>query len=137
MKTDSDYTLAHLYETHDIHHVVAGFGTDVAGELGVQSLYTAQYTNRHALLLMAFGLINEVVHNVGEQDQRMRAIVRGWLIGKTGRVLFGVDWKKMWHLPLTEVRAQLDIDLDAIDGMLDENVGKFLDMHKRALAAAA
>ncbi len=34
---------AHLYETHDVWHAVTGFGTDVAGELGLQAFGLAQF----------------------------------------------------------------------------------------------
>jgi ubiquinone biosynthesis protein Coq4 len=34
------------YETHDIWHVVTGFHTDVAGELGLQAFYLAQFPGR-------------------------------------------------------------------------------------------
>lgn len=40
--TDIDWLSAHLYETHDLWHVVTGFGPDVAGELGLQAFYAAQ-----------------------------------------------------------------------------------------------
>jgi hypothetical protein len=34
---------AHLFETHDLWHVVTGFDTDVAGEAGLQAFYLAQF----------------------------------------------------------------------------------------------
>ena len=39
---EGKYVRAHLYETHDLWHVVTGFGTDVPGELGLQAFYQAQ-----------------------------------------------------------------------------------------------
>jgi len=41
--TELEFFRAHLYETHDIFHVVTGFSTDVAGELGLQAFYLAQF----------------------------------------------------------------------------------------------
>ena len=41
--SDFDYVRAHLRETHDVWHPVTGFDTDVAGELGLQAFYLAQF----------------------------------------------------------------------------------------------
>ena len=40
--TDAEYVRAHLLEVHDIWHVLTGFGTQVAGELGLQAFSLAQ-----------------------------------------------------------------------------------------------
>lgn len=115
--TDAEYIMAHLYETHDIYHVVTGFGTDVAGELGVQGFYAAQSPNPHALLLLGGGLFNTMLYNMNRQDAILKTIVRGWLLGKSSRILFGTNWNELWHLPLADVREQFGIRVEAVNAI--------------------
>jgi ubiquinone biosynthesis protein Coq4 len=104
------YIRAHLYETHDVWHVVTGFGTDVAGELGLQAFYLAQMPARLSVALVAGGLLNALFFHFDERDARMDAITRGWLLGKRAKPLFGVRWDELWSTPLDEVRKLLALE---------------------------
>jgi ubiquinone biosynthesis protein Coq4 len=112
------YVQAHLVETHHLWHVVTGFGTDVAGELGLQAFYLAQIPGRLPSAMLAAGFLNMLVHSFEDRDRRMRAIVRGWLLGKRSRPLFGVRWDDHLERPLDEVRRSLGLELDAVDAVL-------------------
>ncbi len=109
-KDDFDYVRAHLYETHDIWHVVTGFDTDVAGELGLQGFYYAQIPSPLSTVLIAAGMLNTAIRGFGEHDVRMREIVRGWLMGRRATPLFGTRWAEQWERPLADIRAELKID---------------------------
>jgi len=106
------YISAHLYETHDIWHVVTGFEPDVAGELGLQAFYLAQFPAKLPLLLFSAASLNTVLYAYGDARRRMNAMVRGWILGRRAKQLFGVDWKHMWSEPLVNVRAQLNVKID-------------------------
>ena len=112
---DDTYLRAHLYETHDIWHAVTGFHTDVAGELGLQAFYLAQIPSRLSSAILAGGFINTVAYAFTERDARMRQVVRGWILGKRAKNFFGVDWASLWSTPLEDVRAQLGVEIDAVD----------------------
>jgi ubiquinone biosynthesis protein COQ4 len=116
--TSREFLRAHLYETHDIWHVATGFATDVAGELGLQAFYLAQLPTRLAPALLAGGLFNTMLFAWGDRDRRMRAIVRGWLLGRRARSLFGVAWAGEWSTPLAEIRSRLRLETDAIESAL-------------------
>jgi len=105
----ADFTRAHLFETHDIWHVVTGFKTDLAGELGLQAFYLAQLPARLSPLLLAVGMANTLIYGFADKDVRMDAIAHGWRLGKQSRQLFGQDWTQMWAAPLSQVRAHLGI----------------------------
>ncbi|MDB4966735.1 MAG: hypothetical protein JWN44_2424 [Myxococcales bacterium] len=122
------YVRAHLYETHDLWHVATGFATDVAGELGLQAFYLAQMPGRLPSAILAAGFVNTLVHNFDDRDRRMRAIVRGWLLGKRSRLLFGVRWDDYLERPLADVQRLLGLDVDAVDDILpsDEPVQSLL-----------
>lgn len=100
---------AHLYETHDLWHVVTGFDTDVAGELGLQAFYLAQFPARLAAAILAIGFINTFLYAFDERDARTDAIARGWQLGKAARPFLAVRWADLWTLPLAEVRARLGV----------------------------
>ena len=102
---------AHLYETHDVWHVVTGFGTDVAGELGLQAFYAAQFPARLALAILSGGLLNTIVDPkaMTDADRRMDAIAAGWAMGRAARPLFGYRWAEHWGRPLEEIRRELGV----------------------------
>jgi ubiquinone biosynthesis protein Coq4 len=114
----ADFVRAHLFETHDIWHVVTGFKTDLAGELGLQAFYLAQLPARLAPLLLAIGMANTLVYNFDDRDARMDAIAHGWRLGKRARPLFGQDWTALWTTPLADVRARLGLEAAAADASL-------------------
>jgi ubiquinone biosynthesis protein COQ4 len=114
---EGTYVLAHLYETHDIWHVVTGFDTDVAGELGVQAFYSAQLDGALPRLLLIGGLINAGLLHRSDWGRRLDALARGWTLGKRATALFGVAWDELWTAPLADVRRGLGLDpLDSEPG---------------------
>ncbi len=113
-----NYAIAYLYDSHDVWHVVTGFPTDVAGELGLQAFYLAQFPARLAAMILLSGFANTLFVNFDDRDARMTAITRGWLLGKRASSLFGVRWSDLWSTPLTDVRARLSLDLPAVDSQL-------------------
>jgi ubiquinone biosynthesis protein COQ4 len=119
-RNDSDvgYLCDHIRESHDLWHVVTGFDTDVAGELGVQALYVAQLRAPFGLLLLALGLMNSLATTPHERDHRMRAVVRGWLLGKRARPLFGVPWADLWGVRVETLQRAFGLEAAEIDRFL-------------------
>jgi ubiquinone biosynthesis protein COQ4 len=56
VKDDISYIALRRSQTHDIHHVVTGFGTDPAGELGLQAFQLAQLRSPIAIAILTAGL---------------------------------------------------------------------------------
>jgi len=100
---------AHLYETHDIWHVVTGFGTDVVGELGLQAFYQAQIPGPLPSLLLAVGFLRSALFDKELTVPFMEALVQGWGMARASRPLFGVRWDELWTVPLADVRRELGI----------------------------
>ena len=99
------YVQAHLIETHDIWHIVCGFETDEAGELGLQAFYLAQLGTQLSSVLIGGGFLNSAFLAQEDTDNRMNEIIRGWKMGKSAKQLFGTDWNKYWNTPLEEIRS--------------------------------
>ncbi len=119
-RTDEEYVRAHLLESHDVWHVLTGFSTDVPGELGLQSFSLAQLGSPFALAVLVGGLTNTLLYAFSQREARMRAIVRGWLLGQRARLLFGAPWRQMWDAPMTQVRQRYGLDLAQVDAWLDD-----------------
>jgi ubiquinone biosynthesis protein Coq4 len=111
LPSDSDiaFMRAHMYETHDVWHAVTAFGTDVAGELGLQGFYAAQTPGGLPLVLIAMGFLNAVLFARSDRERRFQAVVDGWQMGKRAESLFGVRWDELWARPIDEVRALLGV----------------------------
>jgi ubiquinone biosynthesis protein COQ4 len=107
---DVDYVVAHLYETHDLWHVVTGFDTDPAGEAGLQSFYLAQQRAYLPLFVLSAILLNTAVFAYEEKERRVDAVVSGWTRGKRARALFGLDWAAQIERPLVDVRRELGLE---------------------------
>ncbi len=118
---DLEYIDAHLYETHDLWHVATGFGADVAGELGLQAFYLAQLPGRLAPLLILGGLVNAVLWERRDFVRRMRAVIRGFSMGRRARPLFGIDWRAHLHEPLHAFRASLGLPVEGAFGQAPES----------------
>ena len=138
VRTDFDFVRAHLRETHDVWHTVTGFGTDVAGELGLQAFYLGQFRAPLSALLLMVGFANTLFFSMDDKDARMREIARGWLLGRRARTFFGVRWADMWAEPLGDVRRRMSVDVDVLDRFLDEFVaGLPLSVARPTARAAA
>lgn len=110
---DHSYLRAHLYETHDVWHIVTGFQTDWKGEIGLQAFYLAQIPGPLAAALLAVGCLRLAAFEMESRDALMNEIVRGWQMGKRARPLFGVRWNELWTLSLEQVREQLGVTVTA------------------------
>ena len=91
--TEEDWILSHLFQTHDIWHVVTGWGNDMSGEVGLGGFYVAQLrAPSFFAFLFALVLLNTVFFARGTFGERMEALVAGYEAGKRAEPLLCVDW---------------------------------------------
>ena len=109
VSTPDDYAIVHLTETHDIWHVVTGFGNDEPGEIALVSFYCSHTGAPIFILLLAVALLNTALFNHRKTAARFEAIVEGWNAGKRARCLFGIDWSAQWQRPIGDIRRELDL----------------------------
>jgi len=111
-----DRFLDRMYATHDVWHVVTGWGNDETGEVGLGAFYLAQLDAPFFMFLFAFIALNTVFVAPSTLRERMDALVAGYQAGKKAEPLFGADWKTLWHVPLGDLRARLGITNDGVVG---------------------
>ena len=95
--------------THDIHHTVTGFATDLPGEVGVSAVYLAQIHQPVSLLYLCAVLL----HTMPEPALYGRALHRlqeGLQMGWKARNLLAQRWELGWERPLSDWREQLAIE---------------------------
>ena len=116
LEESGDFVAAHLFETHDLWHVVTGWGNDELGEVGLGGFYLAQFGAPLIGLLMALVLLNSVFFAPGTLRPRLDAFVSGYGMGRRAEPLFGLEWQELWALPLARVRERLGLDGAGIVG---------------------
>ena len=116
--TDDDVgrMLNHLYQTHDIWHVVTGWGNDLAGEVGLGGFYCAQLRSPTFFGYMLALIFLNVISRRADLDEIIAALTAGYRAGRAAEPLFGADWDVLFAMPLEEVRAHFAIDLHEIVG---------------------
>lgn len=103
--------LHHLYATHDLWHVLTGWGNDLDGEAGLAAFYCAQL-GAPPFFAVGFALLilNSVFFQPTTLRSRLEAWVAGWRAGRRAEPLFGLDWSELWGAPIVELRARLRLD---------------------------
>ncbi len=110
------WILHHLYQTHDIWHVITGWGNDLRGEVGLGGFYAAQLGNPAFFgYMMALVLLN-AIRRRADLGGVFEAFSAGYQAGKRTRPLFGVDWDELWSAPIDELREFFGIDGTAVVG---------------------
>jgi len=110
MDTPVAYAMAHVENTHDVWHVVAGFGSDTVGELGLQAFAMAQFPNLLGSFILGLAHLHGFKNERQDYSFMMDEMCRGWLLGKRARSLIGVRWEELWGTPLAEVQAMFGIE---------------------------
>jgi ubiquinone biosynthesis protein COQ4 len=97
-----DYLETRMRDTHDLWHVVTGYGGDLLGEGALLAFTYAQTFSPGIAVLASVGLVKT------DPDGR-RLLIDGFLRGMRAAWLPGVIWEELLDRPLGEVRAKLRV----------------------------
>lgn len=107
---DVDWVLHRLYLTHDVWHVVTGWGNDEIGEYGLGGFYLAQLAAPPFFgYLLAIATLSTVIRRRSLREF-MDAVAMGYDMGKRAQPLFATDWTTLWDVPLDDVRARFGVE---------------------------
>lgn len=99
------YVAQRARQSHDLWHVLTGFGTDVPGEIGLQAFTHAQMRLPLSAVLVALGVIRW-----GWRYPRMLPLIRrGRRLGRRAVYFPNVRWEDRWAQPLGQVRRELGL----------------------------
>lgn len=95
--------------THDILHVLLGFDTSYAGEIGVLAFATEQnYSSSLKLGLKIAKVFAPIIYPL--QAKAIFANLRkGKELAKQAKFLLGIRFEEYWERPLSEVKAELGL----------------------------
>jgi len=103
------YIKALLWESHDIWHIVCGYGTSMRDEAALQAFILAQIQSPLALVTLGILLIHIAVKKPKEITKTMDLVVFAYQQGKLAKNLLSVNWHSFLTKSLDEVRQELNI----------------------------
>ncbi|APB33657.1 Uncharacterized protein involved in ubiquinone biosynthesis [Gloeomargarita lithophora Alchichica-D10] len=107
--SDASYVEARLSQTHDIWHIVTGFGVSEIEEIGLQAFHLPQFPYPLAVSLLSSSLMSSLLFAPDQLPDLLSAIHTGWVMGKTAKSCFAQKWEERWDKPLAEWRHDLQI----------------------------
>jgi ubiquinone biosynthesis protein COQ4 len=108
LKTDVDYAIMRVRKTHDLHHVVTGFGQLGGGELGVIGVTAYQY-GYPAFALIDLTAIALAFKQAQGFQRAIDLVGQGMKMGHDCKALMGVKWEEGLDKPVDRWRKELNI----------------------------
>jgi ubiquinone biosynthesis protein COQ4 len=109
IQSDASYIEARLSQTHDIWHIVTGFGVTGEDEIGLQAFHLPQFPYPLAIALLSSSLMSTLLFAPEELPALLESIYQGWTMGKLAKPLFAQKWEEGWDKPLAQWQAELNI----------------------------
>jgi ubiquinone biosynthesis protein Coq4 len=104
------YLRLRIHQTHDIWHILTGFGTDPAGEVGLQGFCFAQFTNGQSAIIVAGAILRSILRRrYGDLERFVEVFCEGFHNGRRAKSWLGVKWELLWQESMEELRRRLDI----------------------------
>lgn len=99
-----------LAVTHDMVHVLTGFDTSWAGELGVLAFSCGQgYSRGQRYVALPLALVLYPLRAPWQLRALLRCLRQGWRMGKQARFVLGERLEDWFARPVDEVRQMLGI----------------------------
>ncbi|MGD1943218.1 MAG: Coq4 family protein [Leptolyngbyaceae cyanobacterium] len=109
VEDDVTYFLLRMRQTHDIWHLIAGFSTDVPGELGLKAFELAQTRRPLSAVLLSGGVLSAVFKSPATLGPLLEQIAIGYRLGSTAQPLLAQRWEDHWERSLEDWRSQLNL----------------------------
>jgi ubiquinone biosynthesis protein COQ4 len=104
-----EYIKHFMSQTHDVRHVLLGYGSDPINEIRIQAFDAAQFGLPLPPILIAMTLLEAAVKKPDEIVPRLDAITEGFRRGRVAANMFGVDVNAMIGEPLESVRSRFGL----------------------------
>lgn len=108
VESDVDYLSKRYRETHDLCHVITGYGTDERGEMELQAFMLGNLGLRQAILILAISVPRQIKQQggkgMGAYLGRLRAAYHR---GRRSRELLSVAYEQLWAQPVSVLAALL------------------------------
>jgi ubiquinone biosynthesis protein COQ4 len=96
-----------MRQTHDVWHVLTGFGTDEFEEVGIQGFYAGQFVSSMSGLIGAGAFFKSIMRcRFSELQKHMDSFCEGYCAGKRAENLLAVKWEELWSESLDSLRRR-------------------------------
>ena len=104
----ASYIKHRMRETHDIIHVLTGFGVDAPGEMGVLAFGLAQ--NRHPIsVLLILGTLLKALEEGIDLTPLLKAISKGIGLGLAAQLAISFKFEDAWQRPIEDWREEIGL----------------------------
>ena len=107
--SEAQWLTQRIATTHDIHHVVCGFGTAASGESGVLAVTAAQIGFPAYVLLTSAGQLASFRFQIERFEAISCAVSHGHAIARQASCLAAARWEEGWEKPVSQWRQELGI----------------------------
>ena len=94
-------------DSHDLWHVLTGYGRDPLGELCLLGVLYSQIGSPGTAFISLLGLLQVPFEYPGAPS--LRAVLQGFWIGRRAEWMIAQDWEALLEKPFDEVRLELAI----------------------------
>lgn len=103
---DVEFLAKRYRETHDIHHIVTGYGTDPVGEIEIQAFYAGNMGLRHSAFISLVSMLSSRAGHNWKLIGFVRKLRAAYHRGKASPMILGIPFDEMWELPVAEIAAR-------------------------------
>ncbi|MCB9795432.1 MAG: hypothetical protein H6741_22230 [Alphaproteobacteria bacterium] len=109
---DTDYLSKRYRETHDLLHLLTGYGTDVLGEMELQAFVAGNLGLRQGMFIASFGYLGAFAYDgtVLTPWRYIRAVRDAYRRGKRARFVLTVPFEDYFEAPVQALQAELFVD---------------------------
>ena len=100
VETDVDYVQMRMRQTHDIWHVMTGFGVGSLGELGLKAFELAQTRRPMSAVITTGGVLRYMLKDPDQLEAMLQYVAYGYHLGSRAKPFLAQRWEEEWELPL-------------------------------------
>jgi ubiquinone biosynthesis protein COQ4 len=109
LRNDIDFISKRYRETHDLLHVLTGYGTDVVGEMELQAWVLGNLGIRTAVLILLFSTLTQLKapqSGIGRSEY-LRRVRAAYHRGRASQQFLGFWFEEHWETPVATLSARL------------------------------
>ncbi|WP_375772144.1 ubiquinone biosynthesis protein COQ4 [Archangium gephyra] len=109
LKNDADYLAKRYRETHDLMHLLTGYGTDVVGEMELQAYALGNLGIRIAVLILLFGTLEQLrAPQAGvRRSEYLRRVKAAYHRGREAPLFLDFWFEDHWETPVATLSERL------------------------------
>ncbi len=113
MKDARSYIGLRMRQTHDIWHVLLGYGITTHDEIAIQAFALGQLKTGLPAVLISAGILNILRDSPKEIEKLMDSILFEFKRGKEAKFLLGIPWERLLNEPIVELRNKVGLTHNA------------------------